>query len=90
MLVSDRLSNWEDEEQPVPLMELLASTSENIRRSSGETDLLQQEQEADIRRWSFIGSNGLLISVLSREHIDQSNSSSQSVKFSLISQFFLQ
>lgn len=71
-------------------MELLASTSENIRKSSGETDLLQQEQEVDIRRWRFIGSNGLLISVFSREHIDQSNSSSQSVKFSFISKFLLQ
>lgn len=89
-LVSDRLSGWEDEEQPVPLVELLASTSENIQRSSSETDLLQQEQEVDIRRWRFIGSKGLLISVFSREHIDQSNSSSQSVKFSFISKFLLQ
>lgn len=35
--MSDRLSTWEDEEQQVPLEELLGSMLENIRQTSGET-----------------------------------------------------
>ena len=40
--VSDHLSSWEEEEQPVPLKELLGSTVEKLRQTSGET-LLQLE-----------------------------------------------
>ncbi|XP_038586259.1 clathrin heavy chain linker domain-containing protein 1-like [Micropterus salmoides] len=66
--VSDRLSSWEDEEQPVPLEELLGSTLENVRRT-GVTDDDARSIDAELfedEEPTGVSESGLLADCLDR------------------------